>query len=165
MILSSRHFFSEHAYRQRIKSPVELVLGAVREAATGTIAPPKLDSWLIQMGQQLFAPPNVKGWVGGKSWLNSATLLARDNFAYELTSGSLRETSSVNRILEAEKSKGAEDMVRVLGEAFFQSKLRPEAMARALTFAKEGPQTSNELGVRARWVAHALLSMPEYQLA
>jgi uncharacterized protein (DUF1800 family) len=164
-ILSSRHFFSDHAFRQRIKSPVELVLGAVREAATGTIAPPKLDSWLIQMGQQLFAPPNVKGWVGGKSWLNSATLLARDNFAYELTSGSLRETSSVNRILEAEKSKGAEDMVRVLGEAFFQTKLRPEAMARALTFAKEGPQTSNELGVRARWVAHALLSMPEYQLA
>ena len=29
-ILSSRHFFSDHAFRQRIKSPVEYVLGAVR---------------------------------------------------------------------------------------------------------------------------------------
>ena len=33
------------------------------------------------MGQPLFAPPNVKGWPGGKSWLNSATILARQNFA------------------------------------------------------------------------------------
>ena len=164
-ILSSRHFFSEHAYRQRIKCPVELVMGAVREAVSGSIAPPALDAWLVQMGQQLFAPPNVKGWVGGKSWLNSATLLARDNFAFDLTSGKLRETSSVNRILEAEKSKGPEDMVRILSDAFFQGKLRPEAKARALAFAKEGPQTRNELGVRARSVAHALLSIPEYQLA
>ena len=33
----------------------------------------KLDS----MGQQLFSPPNVKGWPGGRSWLNTATVLAR----------------------------------------------------------------------------------------
>ncbi len=164
-MLSSRHFFSEHAYRQRIKSPMELVLGAVREATSGTIAPPALDRWLIEMGQQLFAPPNVKGWVSGKSWLNSATLLARDNFANALTSGNLRETCSVNRVLEAEKSKSAEDMVRILSEAFFQEKLRPEASARALAFAREGPQTPKELGLRARSVAHALLAIPEYQLA
>ena len=30
-ILSSRHFYSEHAFRQRIKSPVEYVLGAVQQ--------------------------------------------------------------------------------------------------------------------------------------
>jgi Protein of unknown function (DUF1800) len=82
-ILRSRHFFSEHAYRRRIKSPVEHVLGVVR-AVQPTAAPRELVPPLEQMGQSLFAPPNVKGWTGGKSWLNSATVLARQNFAQQM---------------------------------------------------------------------------------
>ena len=39
------------------------------------------------MGQALFAPPNVKGWAGGQAWLNTATLLARHNFAHALVNG------------------------------------------------------------------------------
>src|SRR5262245_44209179 len=41
------------------------------------------------MGQNLFAPPNVKGWLGGRAWLNSATLLARQNFAEAVAAGKL----------------------------------------------------------------------------
>jgi hypothetical protein len=36
----------------------------------------------------LFAPPNVKGWRTGTDWLNSATLLARNNFAETVAMGS-----------------------------------------------------------------------------
>ena len=36
---------------------------------------------LRRMGQILFSPPNVKGWDGGAAWLNSQTLLTRENFA------------------------------------------------------------------------------------
>jgi hypothetical protein len=32
------------------------------------------------MSQNLFAPPNVKGWPGGDAWINSSTLLARKQF-------------------------------------------------------------------------------------
>ena len=39
------------------------------------------------MGQQLYAPPNVKGWEAGKAWLNTATVLARHNFAHALVNG------------------------------------------------------------------------------
>lgn len=80
-ILRSRLFFSEHAYQKRIKSPVEFVLGAVRAAWPGPIATVDLVAPLESMGQSLFAPPNVKGWTGGKNWLTDATLLARHNFA------------------------------------------------------------------------------------
>jgi uncharacterized protein DUF1800 len=86
MILRSRHFFSEHAYRQRIKSPVEYALGVVRVVKPDA-APRDLVNPLEQMGQSLFAPPNVKGWVGGKAWLNSATVLARQNFAESMLGG------------------------------------------------------------------------------
>jgi hypothetical protein len=32
------------------------------------------------MGQNLFAPPNVRGWPGGERWINSSTLLVRKQF-------------------------------------------------------------------------------------
>ena len=32
------------------------------------------------MGQNLMAPPNVKGWPGGEAWINTNTLLARKQF-------------------------------------------------------------------------------------
>src|SRR5262249_760691 len=72
--LASRHFYSEHAFRQRIKGPVEFALGAVQtvyrryaeEAVDYQPLPQRLlVPWLSTMGQALFAPPNVKGWAGG----------------------------------------------------------------------------------------------------
>jgi hypothetical protein len=97
-MLSSRHFFSDHAFRQRIKSPVEFVLGAVRSVYRDYDAKDKdhqplpqqvLVRHIDETGQLLFAPPNVKGWRGGKAWLNTSTVLARDNFAQQLAMGTL----------------------------------------------------------------------------
>jgi Protein of unknown function (DUF1800) len=80
-VLRSRLFFSEHAFQKRIKSPIEFVFGTVRAAWPGPYAPADLVEPLESMGQSLFAPPNVKGWTGGKNWLTDSTLLARNNFA------------------------------------------------------------------------------------
>lgn len=88
-MLSSRLFFSQHAFRQRIKSPIEYVLGAVKSVARETIPPNRLVASIDRMGQMLFAPPNVKGWPGGRAWLNTATLLVRQNFAHAVATGSL----------------------------------------------------------------------------
>jgi uncharacterized protein (DUF1800 family) len=88
-VLSSRLFFSDYAYRQRVKSPVEYVLGAVRATAEGPVPQQVLVPWLERMGQSLFAPPNVKGWPGGQAWLSTAAMLARQNFAQALAMGTL----------------------------------------------------------------------------
>jgi len=97
-ILASRHFYSGHAFRQRIKGPVEYVLGAVQavyrryreeEADYRPLPQQVLIGWLHVMGQQLFAPPNVKGWPGGATWLNTHTVLERSNFAAALAMGTL----------------------------------------------------------------------------
>src|SRR5262249_20060302 len=39
------------------------------------------------LGQNLFAPPNVKGWPGGEAWIDSATLLGRKQFVDRLFRG------------------------------------------------------------------------------
>lgn len=97
-ILASRHFYSGHAFRQRVKGPVEYVLGAVQavyrrhgeeEADYRPLPQRVLVDRLGAMGQHLFAPPNVKGWPGGPSWLNTSTMLERDNFAGALAMGTL----------------------------------------------------------------------------
>src|SRR5262249_30975178 len=39
------------------------------------------------MGQNLFYPPNVGGWTGGRAWLEPRTLVRRANFAAALVGG------------------------------------------------------------------------------
>jgi len=39
------------------------------------------------MGQDLFQPPNVKGWDGGRAWINTSTLFVRQNVAVYLLTG------------------------------------------------------------------------------
>lgn len=82
-MISSRLFFSPAAWRQRIKGPVEYLVGAVRGLG-GKYPIDKLVPALEGLGQDLFAPPNVKGWDGGQAWLNTATLLARHNMLWKL---------------------------------------------------------------------------------
>jgi uncharacterized protein (DUF1800 family) len=97
-MLRSRLFFSSHAFQRRIKSPVEFVLGAVQAAWPGPFGTPGLAVAISRMGQKLFAPPNVKGWPGGRSWLNTSTLLARNNFAEEVAMG---RGASINQPVES----------------------------------------------------------------
>jgi hypothetical protein len=86
-ILGSRLFYSAHAVRRRVKWPVEYAVGAVRAVAPDRVPLGDLIDPLAKMGQVLFAPPNVKGWRTGTDWLNSATLLARNNFAETVAMG------------------------------------------------------------------------------
>ena len=93
-MLGSKLFFSEHAYRKRVKWPVEYAVGAVRSVVPGRVPLAGLANPLSKMGQALFAPPNVKGWRTGTDWLNSATLLARNNFAETVATGHWPRTSA-----------------------------------------------------------------------
>ncbi|HTN49781.1 MAG TPA: DUF1800 domain-containing protein [Burkholderiaceae bacterium] len=60
-----------------VKSPVELLVGLVRQGdgrlpnATGAAVA------VAAMGQNLFSAPNVRGWPGGEAWINTQSLLVR----------------------------------------------------------------------------------------
>ena len=63
-----------------VKSPVEIVVGTLRQLDIAPADTQPLALVAAGMGQNLFAPPNVKGWPGGDAWINSNTLLARKQF-------------------------------------------------------------------------------------
>lgn len=79
-LLLSDAFWAPDNRGTLVKSPVELVVGTLRqlEVAPGSAMPFAVAS--AGMGQNLFSPPNVKGWPGGEAWINSNTLLARKQF-------------------------------------------------------------------------------------
>jgi uncharacterized protein (DUF1800 family) len=199
-MLSSRLFFSEAVFQRRVKSPVEFVLGAVRATTEGTVPQQALVKRLEAMGQNLFAPPNVKGWPGGTTWLNSATLVARENFAQDLATGKLwgnfarpREFQGMEfeftpprppapkggnpeepapaasldpaRLTRAAKASTPEDVVGTLVDVYAPGVVRGEARKRLVAFVAEGKPAGAALDRRAREAAHAILSLPEYQLA
>lgn len=76
-IFTSDWFYIDKNIGSHIKSPIELLVGIQR------MIPMQLDNDNVMMnlqrilGQQLLFPPNVAGWPGGKSWIDSSTLMTR----------------------------------------------------------------------------------------
>jgi uncharacterized protein (DUF1800 family) len=79
-LLVSDAFYAPRNRGTLIKSPIDLVVGTLRQFQfqTGDMLPFVFAA--NQLGQVLFAPPNVKGWPGGEAWINSTTLLRRKAF-------------------------------------------------------------------------------------
>ncbi len=88
-VLHSRAFFASSNLGTRVQSPIDYAVGAVR--ALELLDPPPstlvLADWSARLGQDLFNPPNVGGWPGGRSWLSARSLIGRVNFATALVDG------------------------------------------------------------------------------
>jgi uncharacterized protein (DUF1800 family) len=76
-MLASDAFYAEANRGTLVKSPVDLLVGTLREFRFQINEPAPFVAALRQLGQDLFNPPNVKGWPGGDAWINSSSLLGR----------------------------------------------------------------------------------------
>lgn len=161
-ILTSQLFYSQHAMGRKVRSPVDLVVGLLR-TLEGTTNAHQLGEDLNQLGQGLFYPPNVKGWDGGRAWINSSTLLGRANV--------------IGRVIRDEKTRFAGGNL----EAYFQqldAKTSDSIVQKLfdLTLAVPLPTAVREQlielidrrdGTQSERIAeaiHALSTIPEFQL-
>lgn len=88
-------FYSDSIIRNQVKSPVQWLVSSVR-VLERPLPPPFMCFGLTRnLGQDLFAPPNVKGWDGGLSWITTNNLLARYNEAAVLVQGDVSVIRSV----------------------------------------------------------------------
>ena len=84
-IFLSKDFYSSASIATQIKSPVLLSISTFRKLGLDRIPGiPDYNSSTRKLGQELFHPPNVAGWAGGRAWITPATLLDRGNFAHNL---------------------------------------------------------------------------------
>ena len=105
-LFNSDYFKSEAARFSRVKSPVELVVGAIHLAGSyhsPTLGVEKLGELTGFMGQGLLQPPTVEGWHEGMEWIDSGTLIERVNFvASELSDPAKPGVSAVIDRLSSE---------------------------------------------------------------
>ena len=88
-IFRSRAFYGPYAVGTQIKSPIQLVVGTQRMLGVDSAENRdfrRLRGNLKSMGQIPLMPPNVKGWPGGRRWINTSTLFARYNTAVKIAS-------------------------------------------------------------------------------
>ncbi|MEP7330141.1 MAG: DUF1800 domain-containing protein, partial [Betaproteobacteria bacterium] len=79
-LLLSDAFWAGENRGTLVKSPVELVVGTLRQFELSPAAAAPFAIAVAGMGQNLMSPPNVKGWPGGEVWINSNSLLVRKQF-------------------------------------------------------------------------------------
>ncbi|HEV3300482.1 MAG TPA: DUF1800 domain-containing protein [Planctomycetaceae bacterium] len=80
-IFLSKDFYCAASVGTQIKEPVDFLVSTWRKLGLKRVPGiPDFIETSTTLGQQLFFPPNVAGWPGGKSWINPATLLLRGNY-------------------------------------------------------------------------------------
>ena len=84
-LLLSKEFLSEGAWRSKVKSPLEMVVGALRAADAEVSDATAVAQRIADLGQPLYAKAEPTGYPNtGESWTNSVALLGRMNFAAAL---------------------------------------------------------------------------------
>ena len=182
----SEEFYDASLVRTQVKSPVQWLVGTVRMLETEL--PPPLACWSLtrNLGQDLFAPPNVKGWDGGLTWITTNTLLARYNEAAALVQGDmsavsvdmrnkpkkarrmenrLRESSTpgvdVARILTENERSDQTALIAALEKRLLQSEMKENQRAALREYLdSQGQLDEGDILGAIRLV----MSTPEYQL-
>lgn len=162
-ILLSDAFYSDAAFQQHFKSPVEFVVGTTRELGA-QVPVRRMIQAMILMGQDLFNPPNVGGWPGGITWINASTLVERFNFA-----GILAD------LVEAAPAQGAASQplvpigtdpittVSQLVSRFIGVGATASTQSALQDYLSNGA-TAEVARLRARGLLQLVLGSPEYQL-
>ena len=84
-MLESKEFFSEGAFRAKVKTPLELIVSAVRATGAQVDFAIPLATQIAQLGEPLYRKIEPTGYSSANAeWVNSAALLARMNFALAL---------------------------------------------------------------------------------
>jgi uncharacterized protein (DUF1800 family) len=162
-LLGSNLFFSEHSIARRLRSPVELLIGLLRSLEATTNLNLVADG-LHELGHSVFYPPNVKGWDGGRTWINTSTLLGRANLIGSMlhsdktrfAGGDLASLTTQNNASQPEA------LLAWLERLLLAISLPTTARQSLLETASNSAGNKND---RIATVIHTLSALPVFQLA
>jgi hypothetical protein len=154
---------------------VQLVVQSVRQYHTPVRELSVLNSAAELMGQELFHPPSVKGWDGGRSWINTSTLFTRQNLLVYMLTGRTPRTQAweastdgfdATHMVEAVRPAGGQADLSA-GVAWLLRCSLPTPAEPARTAAVVQSLQSRGLRMDNTGIIEALClitAMPEYQL-
>lgn len=174
-LFSSDAFWAERNRGVLVKSPAEFVVGTVRLFDVDYTDAAPFANTLRALGQNLFYPPNVKGWPGGVSWINSATLLARKQFVEQMmraTEAPGMRAAPVSRDMAGQPAPTRRGAMRFDLDAWLAAyRTKPQAQPDLSTELQLqhavlpiSPVAAIEAGATSGAYLQALLMDPAYQL-
>jgi len=193
-IFLSKAFYAEKVMHDQIKCPIQYLVQMLKELELKDLPQAYVLNAQQQLGQVLFAPPNVAGWDWGKAWINTNTLLSRYNVAGFITKGSQesaapsqkddmmmdeRQKRLGNAVRRAEQTWAGPDYEKIAPRPLREE---PEKLVDALAFRFfQGSLSEKERGAFIEYaqvkkgaiftnkevseLCHLMLSTPRYQLA
>jgi uncharacterized protein (DUF1800 family) len=169
-MFEAEEFYSPRAFQALIKGPAELVASTVRTLGLETTFSPVRRS-IEGMGQSLFAPPDVSGWDGGITWINSSTLLERMNLANAIAMGQSRQLAFDPAALAGKAAESSATLVDFYVDLLLGGEIGDETRALLLEHAENLRIPSRSTGrtvpedERQRSLVYLILASPDYQLA
>lgn len=182
---ASRLFHHPSFRGNYIKRPTQLYLGLVQDLNINVAPYPRHSlNTLRLMGEELFRPPNVSGWDGGRLWINSSTLGARRQLVERLFNPINEETLNADEQFEvvAARARGAgvftvtDDRLEKMLDAmtpeqitarfldyFLPVRVSEKYRSEVLAFLTGETRMERRIA-RLRNTAITLLQSPEYQL-
>jgi len=76
-VFNADWFYDDKNTGNLIKSPIDFIVGLNRQFYVTYQKPDVLLLFQRALGQELFYPPNVAGWPGGRNWIDSSSLMYR----------------------------------------------------------------------------------------
>ncbi|HEY4135306.1 MAG TPA: DUF1800 domain-containing protein [Alphaproteobacteria bacterium] len=161
-LLTSEAFWAQANRGELIKSPVELLVGTVRFFKNTPVDDVTLARYGKRLGEDIFDPPNVKGWPGYTAWISTDTLLAREQFLQRLLRGDRLGAVPANMVRPGKPAPPSLPMAT--DESMAGPKgVAAEAELRTLLLAKP-PANPPSADASARVRLAALFLDPVYQL-
>lgn len=170
-IFRSAPFYATQVIHHQIKSPVQWIMQTTRMLEIPLPDARVLENSLAALGQVVFAPPNVKGWDGGRAWISASSLLYRYNLAAYLLSGKARVLGGngtktavipLDRIAPISERTSADSLLAQLGFRVFNVPLTPKQQEEFLAFLAKYPTPYSDNVVRD--LMQLMMSTPQYQL-
>jgi uncharacterized protein (DUF1800 family) len=161
-VLFSPQFTDPDRFHSRYSWPVEFVVRSLKEVGyqgfnVNTAATP-----MLNMGQQLFEPPDVNGWELGPGWFSTGGMLARMNFAATLASNqkfALRDAARAHR-------QTPEMLLEFAMDRLSLPELDPEVQNSLLDYLRSGGVWNGadpQLEVKTAGLFHLLTGSGDYQ--
>ena len=175
-LFMSEHFYSTAFLNEQIKSPITLIVGAIRSLNAPVRDLSILVDALDLMGQEILFPPSVKGWAGGRSWINTSTIFVRQNIMAFLITGKKPQGYDATAdtvqydVLELLKEFAAKDPAAMKDSALVAAHLlklttgrvEPHAVAALAKHSATGGADINNAALTNMMLL--ITAMPEYQL-
>lgn len=177
LVFKSDWFYDEKNISAKIKSPVELLIGIMRQVPVTFNKPRQLFYLQKMMGQVLLYPPNVAGWKGDRAWIDANTLLFRLNLASALLNNAFIEyredaafEDSFEDFYKAKKKRKTRLQLEVKWDEFLTeiSTADRKSLQQLLLGFKIDPDTQSFIqrlnSSSDKEFVVQLMSLPEYQM-